>query len=166
MCEHVLAQLGPGDGKAQTPCAKYDVDQLADHLCSSLVHLGGCVGVQAVPDADATLEVRVADLGQQVLEGWRRHGLEGEVTLGPGPFPADTACGILSMELFVHAWDFARATDSSLPANDGLSIYVLGLAHGLIQPSFRDGDNFAAEVAVDVGADPMDRLVAYTGRRP
>ena len=166
MCEHVLAQLGPGDGKAQTPCAKYDVDQLADHLCSSLVHLGECVGVQAAPDADATLEVRVADLGQQVLEGWRRHGLEGEVTLGPGPFPAEQACGILSMELFVHAWDFARATDSSLPANDGLSTYVLGLAHGLIRPSFRDGDNFAAEVAVDDGADSMDRLIAYTGRRP
>jgi uncharacterized protein (TIGR03086 family) len=166
MCEYVLAQLGPGDGKAQTPCAKYDVDQLADHLCGSLVHLGGCVGVQTAPDEDAALEVRVADLGQQVLEGWRRHGLEGEVRLGPGPFPAEQACGILSMELFVHAWDFARATDSSLPANDGLSTYVLGLAHGLIRPSFRDGDNFAAEVAVDDGADPMDRLVAYTGRRP
>jgi uncharacterized protein (TIGR03086 family) len=166
MCEHVLAQLGPGDGKAQTPCSKYDVDQLADHLCSSLVHLGACVGVQAAPDADATLEVRVADLGQQVLEGWRRHGLEGEVTLGPGPFSAEQACGILSMELFVHAWDFARATDRSLPANDGLSTYVLGLAHGLIRPSFRDGDNFAAEVAVDDGAGSMDRLIAYTGRRP
>ena len=43
-----------------------------------MVAPSGCVGVQASPDMDATLEVRVADLGQQVLEGWRRHGLEGE----------------------------------------------------------------------------------------
>ena len=100
LCEYVLAQIGPGEGKAQTPCSEYDVDQLAEHLCGSLVSLGGCVGVQAAPDMDATLEVRVADLGQQVLEGWRRHGLEGEVTLGPGPFPAATACGILSMEFW------------------------------------------------------------------
>jgi len=70
------------------------------------------------------------------------------------------------MELLVHAWDFARATDTTLPANDGLSTFVLGLAHGLIRPSFRDGDNFAAEVAVETSADPMDRLIAYTGRQP
>jgi uncharacterized protein (TIGR03086 family) len=164
MCQYVLAQMGPGDGKAQTPCVKYDVDQLAEHLCRSLVGLGGCIDVTVAPDADATLEVRVADLGQQVLEGWRRRGLEGEVTLGPGPFPAETACGILSMEFLVHAWDFAQATGRTVPANDGLSTYVLGLAHGLIQPSFRDGDNFGAELSAGAGAAPMEQLIAYTGR--
>jgi uncharacterized protein (TIGR03086 family) len=163
-CQYVLAQIGSSDGKAQTPCAKFDVEQLAEHLCASLVHLGACVGVQTAPDLDATLEVRVADLGQTVLEGWRRHGLEGEVTLGPGPIPAEMACGILSMEFLVHAWDFARATGQSVPANDGLSTYVLGLAHGLIQPSFRDGDNFGDELSAGEGAAPMDRLIAYTGR--
>ncbi|HSZ37321.1 MAG TPA: TIGR03086 family metal-binding protein [Acidimicrobiales bacterium] len=167
VCEYVLAQMGPGDGKAQTPCSEYDVDQLAEHLCGSLVSLGGCVGVQAAADMDATLEVRVADLGQKVLEGWRRHGLEGEVTLGPGPFPAETACGILSMEFLVHAWDFARATGHTVPANDGLSTYVLGLAHGLIRPSFRgEGQGFGAELPAGAGSRPMEQLLAFTGRQP
>jgi uncharacterized protein (TIGR03086 family) len=167
VCEYVLAQMAPGDGKVQTPCTQYDVDQLAEHLCDSLVSLGACVGVQTAPDMDATLEVRVADLGQEVLEGWRRHGLEGEVTLGPGPFPAETACGILSMEFLVHAWDFARATGHTVPTNDGLSTYVLGLAHGLIRPSFRgEGQGFGPEVAAPDGARPMERLLAYTGRQP
>ena len=166
VCEYVLAQMGPGDGKAQTPCREYDVDQLAEHLCGSLVSLGACVGVQAAPGMDATLEVRVADLGQKVLEGWRRHGLEGEVTLGPGPFPAETACGILSMEFLVHAWDFAQATGRSVPANDGLSTYVLGQAHGLIRPGFRgEGQGFGAELPAGEGSRPMEQLLAFTGRQ-
>ena len=156
---------GPATGKAQTPCAKYDVDQLSEHLCRSLVNLGACVGVEAAPDMDATLEVRVAELGQTVLEGWRRHGLEGDVTLSAGTFPAETACGILSLEFLVHAWDFAQATGRSVPANDGLSTYALGLAHGLIRPSFRDGDNFGDDLSAGAGPEPMDQLVAYTGRQ-
>jgi len=167
VCEYVLAQMGEGEGKAQTPCSLYDVDQLAEHLCGSLVGLGGCVGVEAAPDMAAPLEVRVADLGQKVLEGWRRHGLEGEVNLGPGPFPAETACGILSMEFLVHAWDFAQATGHTVPANDGLSTYVLGLAHGLIRPSFRgEGQGFAEELPAGDDAGPMEQLLAFTGRQP
>jgi uncharacterized protein (TIGR03086 family) len=166
VCEYVLAQIGPGDGKTQTPCSEYDVDQLAEHLCGSLVALGGRAGVQAVPDRDAPLEVRVADLGQQVLEGWRRRGLEGEVNLGPGPFPAEKACGILSMEFLVHAWDFARATGRIVPPNDGLSTYVLGLAHGLIRPSFRGaGQGFGEELPAGDAASPMEKLLAFTGRK-
>ena len=137
MCSFVLRRMGPGDGKAQTPCAKYDVDQLTGHLAGSLVGLGGCVGVDVTPDEDAEREVRIADLAQPVLEGWRRHGIDGMVTLGQrASSPPRWPRAILSMELLVHAWDFARATGQELPANDGLSTYVLGLAKdGLIQPA-------------------------------
>lgn len=167
MCTFVLRHMGVGDGKAQTPCAKYDVDQLTEHLAGSLVGLGGCVGVDVTPDENAVREVRIADLAQPVLEGWRRRGIDGMVTLGHGELPAEVASRILSMELLVHAWDFARATGQELPVNEGLSAYVLGLAKdGLIQPALRDGDNFADEVALGADADPMAQLVAYTGRRP
>ncbi len=167
MCTFVLRAMGPGDGKAQTPCARYDVDQLTDHLAGSLVGLGGCAGVEVTPDESATREVRIADLAQPVLEAWRRRGIEGTVTLGRGEIPAEVASRILSMEFLVHAWDFARATGQVLPTNDGLSAYVLGLAKdGLIQPALRDGDNFADEVVLGADADPMEQLVAYTGRRP
>jgi uncharacterized protein (TIGR03086 family) len=166
-CSFVLRRMGPGDGKAQTPCAEYDVDQLTEHLVGSLVGLGGCVGVSVTPDEDAEREVRIADLAQPVLEGWRRHGIDGMVTLGHGEIPAEVASRILSMELLIHAWDFARATGQELPPNDGLSTYVLGLAKdGLIQPALRDGNTFGEELVLAPGADPMDQLVAYTGRQP
>jgi uncharacterized protein (TIGR03086 family) len=169
VCQHVLAQISPDQGTAQTPCAQFDVDQLAEHLCTSLSRLGRGADVTAEPDPEAPLEVRVADLAQPVLEGWRRRGLEGEVQLGPGPFPAEQACGILSLELLVHAWDFAAATGCAVAPDtnlDGLSEYVLGLAQAIIQDSLRDGNAFAAVVEVDADADALERLVAYTGRRP
>jgi hypothetical protein len=54
-----------------------------------------------------------------------------------------------------------------LPANDRLSTYVLGLARdGLFQPSWRNGDMVADEITLAAGADPLEQLVAYTGRRP
>lgn len=167
VCSQVLRAMGPGDGKAQTPCVKYDVDQLTEHLAGSLVGLGGCVGVTVTPDSKAEREARIADLAQPVLEGWRRHGIDGMVTLGHGDIPAEVASRILSMELLVHAWDYAQATGQDLPRVDGLSTYVLGLAQdGLIQPALRDGDNFGDEIVLGADADPMDRLVAYTGRQP
>ncbi len=166
VCQLVLRQMGPGDGKAQTPCARFDVDQLAEHLCGSLVALGGCVGVSVATDDGAPLEPRVADLAQPVLEGWRKRGLDGTVRIGSGDLPAESAAGILSMELLVHAWDFARATGSPIPATDGLATYVLGMAHGLIQPALRNGDAFAEEVPAGADLDPMARLAAYTGREP
>jgi uncharacterized protein (TIGR03086 family) len=166
ICEYVLSKIGRDEGTKQTPCAKYDVDQLAEHLSGSLVTLGGSAGVSVSPKRDAPVEVRIADMGQPVLEGWRRRGLEGDVTLTSSPIPATMACGILTLELLVHAWDFAQATGQTLPPSDGLATYVLGLAEGLIQPNFRDGDNFADEVPVGTSADPMERLMAYTGRQP
>jgi hypothetical protein len=30
----------------------------------------------------------------------------------------------------------------------------------------RDGENFADEIVLSSGADPMDQLVAFTGRQP
>ena len=87
--------------------------------------------------------------------------------LGHGELPAEVASRILSMELLVHAWDFARATGQEEPRADALAAYVLGLARdGLIQPALRDGDNFADEVAVGVRPTRWTQLVAYTGRVP
>jgi hypothetical protein len=47
-----------------------------------------------------------------------------------------------------------------------LSDYVLGLAQDVIAPPMRDGDRFAGVVEVGADADALDRLVAFTGRRP
>jgi uncharacterized protein (TIGR03086 family) len=78
--------------------------------------------------------------------------------------PAEMAAGILTMELLVHAWDFSQALGRTLPVDDALADFALGLARGLIAPAMRNGDNFAAEVLVGPDADALSRLAAFTGR--
>jgi uncharacterized protein (TIGR03086 family) len=99
------------------------------------------------------------------LEAWRKRGLDGTVNLGQSEAPAGVVADILLMELLVHAWDFARATDRAITVDETLSSYVLERGRTLIAPQMRDGDNFAAEIEVGPEADNLTRLVAFTGRR-
>jgi uncharacterized protein (TIGR03086 family) len=164
LCQLVLRDLPPNAGALPTPCAKYTMHDLVVHLSGSIVHLGAVAGATITPKEGTSPEVIIADAAQEALEAWRRRGLDGTVTLGPGEMPAGLAAGILTMELLVHAWDFAQALGREVPADDALAEFALELARGLIAPAMRDGDNFADEVLVGPDADAITRLVAYTGR--
>jgi uncharacterized protein (TIGR03086 family) len=118
------------------------------------------------PAAAASVESRIADVAQQVLESWRARGLERSVPHGETEMPAATAAGILSIEFLVHGWDFAMATDQPFPVSDEVAEYVLGLARRVISPSSRAGGSFGDEVLVGPGADALERLISFTGRKP
>jgi uncharacterized protein (TIGR03086 family) len=164
LCQLMLRDLPPGAGALPTPCAKYTVHDLVVHLSGSIVGIGGAAGAAITPQEGTAPEQIIADAAQAALEAWRRRGLEGTVALGPGEMPAEMAAGILTMEFLVHAWDFSQALGRTLPADDALADFALGLARGLIAPAMRDGDNFAAEVLVGPDADALSRLAAFTGR--
>jgi uncharacterized protein (TIGR03086 family) len=162
-CQLVLRGL-PADARGlATVCPKFTVDELIEHLTGSLTHLGAAAGATMDVPADGTAESRVAHVGQQALEAWRRRGLDGTVALR-GETPAQLAANILSLELLVHAWDLAQATSQEVAAGDALSEYVLGLAQELIAPQMRDGDRFAEQVETGPDAGALERLVAFTGR--
>ncbi len=164
VCQLVLRDLSPEDRRAQTPCVKYTVDDLVEHLLGSLRILGGAAGATMPASEDGPVEVQVADAAQAALEAWRRRGLDGTVKFGSGEVPAVMGSDILAVELLVHAWDFAQATNRTVTADDALSAYVLERARGLIKPGMRDGDRFAAELQAGPDADNLARLAAFTGR--
>ncbi|WP_247649570.1 TIGR03086 family metal-binding protein [Mycobacterium ulcerans] len=165
--QHVLRALEPADLARQTPCSQYDVVQLADHLMRSLTIIGSAAGAQLPPrDLDAPLETQVADAGQAVLEAWRRRGVDGTVELNANQVPAAVPVGILCLELLVHAWDFAFATDRRVVVSDTVTEYVLTVAGKVITPAARNSAGFAAPVAVGAFAPVLDRLIAFTGHRP
>jgi len=165
LCQSVLRGIDDAQGAAPTPCAKFSVDELIDHLVGSVTNLGTAAGAPApAADATASREQRVADGAQVTLEAWRRRGIDGSVSIGPRELPAAAVPGILSLEFLVHAWDLARATGQPVEVNEALGEYVLGAARQLIQPAARDGDRFAAEVEVGPDVDVLDRLAAFTGR--
>ena len=78
--------------------------------------------------------------------------------------PAVLAASILSIELLVHAWDFAVATGQEVKVSDEVSRYVLDLAQNVISPQARQGGLFADAVEVGPDVDILDRLIAFSGR--
>ena len=169
VCQRVLRGVDAGEMRNATPCAKFAVDDLTEHLMGSIVSLGALAGAPAgdlSSDMGAPVERRVADAAQRTIEQWRRRGVDGTVPFGRTDMPASAAASIIAMELLVHAWDFARATDQPLEVSDASAAHVLDMSHRIIRPEIRDGDRFGPEVRTGADAGPLDRLVAFTGRTP
>jgi uncharacterized protein (TIGR03086 family) len=163
VCQEVLRDLDDSSRSLPTPCRKYRVDELLDHLLGSIAFIGSLVGAPA-PQSTGSLEERVADAAQVTLERWRARGTEGEVPSGPGTMAASVAVDILSLELLVHAWDFGRATGRTVAASDALARATLDIARQVIRPEMRDGDRFAEPTEEPPGATDLERLMAFTGR--
>ena len=166
VCQLVLRGLTTADAARPSPCAKFTVHEVVVHLLGSLHHLGAMVGARATSTGPGNPETLIADASDAAIESWRKRGTGGMVPFGGGEMPAQLAANILSVELLVHAWDIATATGQPVVVSDAVSDYVLTLARELIAAAARDGDRFAAEVAVGPDAGNLERLVAFTGRTP
>jgi uncharacterized protein (TIGR03086 family) len=165
--QHVLHGIANDEWNKQTPCREFNVAQLTDHLMNSITAIGGRAGAE-FPERDASdsVERQVVLAARPALDAWHERGLDGMVPFGSGEAPAKMMAGILSLEFLVHAWDYAKATGRDVTAPDSLSDYVMGLAQTIITPQGRSSVGFDDPVDVAVDAGAMDRLIAYTGRRP
>lgn len=165
--QHVLHGIAADDLEKQTPCREFDVAGLTDHLMNSITVLGGAAGAQ-FPDRDRTdsVERQVVLAGRPALDAWKRRGLDGTVPFGDGEAPATIMAGILSLEFLVHAWDYAAAVGREVNAPDSLTDYVLGMAYNIITPQGRTRAGFDEPVDIPADAGSLDRLLAFTGRRP
>ena len=163
----VLTGIGAAQQSLPTPCADYDVAALTKHLRGSIVSIGTALGANLpADDADSTVEVRIAAVVQPTLEAFARRGLDGEVDMGFAVMPAAAVANILTLELLVHAWDYATALGRRLEVSAELSEYVLGLAEETISHQVRASGAFAEAQLADESAHALDRLVAFTGRVP
>ncbi len=165
--QRVLHPISADDLSKPTPCTEFDVSGLTAHLLRSIDGLGGMVGAE-IPEPDETdsVERQIVAAARPALDAWHRRGLDGNVPFGRGEMPAKTACGILSVEFLVHAWDYATAVGHELNAPEPLSEYVLGLTREIIRPEIRAGVGFDEPVDVPDDAGALEKLVAFTGRNP
>jgi len=165
--DHVLHGIADDDLDKQTPCREFDVASLTDHLMNSITVIGGVAGAE-FPERDRTdsVERQVVMAGRPALDAWKRRGLDGTVPFGSGEAPAKMMAGILSLEFLVHAWDYAAAVGREVTAPDSLSDYVMGLARNVITPEGRSRAGFDDPIELPDEAGSLERLLAYTGRRP
>jgi uncharacterized protein (TIGR03086 family) len=165
--ERILDGIAEDDESKQTPCREFTVAQLTDHLMNSITVIGAAAGAPpAERDPTDSLQGRVVGAARPALDAWHKRGLDGMVPFRSGEAPAKLMAGILSLEFLVRAWDYAKATEIEVTAPDALSEYVLRLAKEIITPEGRSTAGFDNPVDVLADAGAMDRLVAFTGRRP
>lgn len=164
--QSVLRNLTTEDRTKQTPCSEYDGHALAEHLFGSLTGVGAMAGADVTNPEEGSLENRVAVMAAQAIEAWRSRGVEGTVPgPGGGEMPATVGASILSLEFLLHGWDFAETSGQQLPVSDEVVAYVQSQADSIISAGRARGA-FAAEVEPPTDATPLQRLVAFSGRRP
>ena len=111
-----------------TPCAKWSVRDLVNHLVG-----GGTIFAASFRGESVEMESATPDmLGDDATSAWdgviasfetavsAPGAMDREVVLPFATLPAQVALDIASFDLLVHAWDLARATGQSFdpPDND------------------------------------------------
>jgi uncharacterized protein (TIGR03086 family) len=162
--ERVLRAVGADDLANQTPCEKFTVADVLDHLAGSITAIGTAAGASLEPTGTGAPEVQIADLAQPVLETWARRGTDGTVTIAGSEMPAAYVLGILSVEFLVHAWDFASATGQKVEVPERLAAYVLALSERVVTDEFRRPSMFGPKLDAGPDATALDQLIAFTGR--
>lgn len=162
-----LEQLGH-----RTPCVNFEVRDLFDHF----IGVGSAVAAQLRGSGDpidaSTLSDRERlDAVQPALDALHEAvkvpgAMERAVTVPFGTVPGEVVARFLTVDMLVHGWDLSQATGQPYEPDEHVVELALQTARELIAPEMRDGDTFAAEVPVAEDAPAIDRLVAFTGRRP
>jgi uncharacterized protein (TIGR03086 family) len=162
-----------------TPCPKYDVAALIDHLVEAANRAAALGRGQTPPPGDESPHVELSDApvqlrraAQEAAAAW-----EGDSALSSTftmPWGEEyTGAALVDMylaELATHAWDLARATGQLDRLDRSLALPALDGARAMIKPQYRDmvepGTPFGVKVSLPPSADNWERLAAFMGRDP
>lgn len=170
----LIANTRPDQMDAQTPCAKWKVRDLVNHMVGGGQMFGAALAGETVGDLDAPMPDLLGDdptaawdaAAQAFCAGADSPGaMERMVTLPFATLPGKVVVDIAKFDLLVHAWDLAQATGQPFDPPDDLVGPAMASAQMIIAPEARDGDTFADEVTVPDDASQLDHLVAFTGRQ-
>ncbi|MEA2703899.1 MAG: hypothetical protein QOD63_1844 [Actinomycetota bacterium] len=187
----VVAGVRPDQLDDPTPCPDYDVRTLLGHLVNVLDRvtlMGRGEDPFTVPDivgglADDAWLPAWSDAAQRLVEAWADDAaLVRTVRL---PWAEDSGAVTLASycnEITVHTWDLATATgqrpewDAEVVATawdaiqrmpgKGRAEMFAGFKAGMPEPYRSRSDPWVDAVPVPDDASPIDRLVAWNGRRP
>lgn len=159
---------------AATPCAKWQVRDLLAHLVGGLHFFAGQLEGSSGADGDAPADLLGDDpegAYRQAADHFRAAVRDPDaagrtVSLGFGDLPGDAFMKLALFDLLVHSWDLATATNQDFEPHAEALAVADDFARGAIPPEARDGDVFAGEVEAGPDATPMERLAAFSGRRP
>lgn len=173
----VIGAVGADELGAATPCPRYDVRAVVNHLVGVLEAFTAGLRGEGM-DVAAMAGDHLGDdpagafdaASRANLAAWQAPGaLERTLDLPFGPTPGATAINLNLTDSLVHTWDVATATGQDTTLPEAPAELAFAFVTGMLQPSMRqEGPDAAFGPEVEVAADaPLtDRLVAFLGRRP
>lgn len=171
----LLGRVDDAQLTAATPCEKYQLGDLVDHIGRLAVAFAAAARkdlgplTNQTPSGDGSRltvgwRAEVSDNLAALAEAWRDPAAwEGMTQVGGIDLPAEI-CGTVGLgEVTIHGWDVARATgqpfDADQDALDACMAYVSMMGG-------QDGGPFGPAVDVPEGASPLDRMIGLSGRDP
>lgn len=185
----VVAGIDPSQFDQPTPCTGMDVRELIDHVGMAVGRVTAA-GRQQPLDEWPTEGFRVPDdvvagidaLVSDAIAAWDAARLTDDVTLPWATLRGADALATYVNELLVHTWDLARATGQDPTFDDDAVAVAEAIMHQELPDPARGPmwEEFKAQmpegipfeppfddaVPVPDDASPIERLVAWNGRRP
>lgn len=101
----------------------------------------------------------------ELLDAARTSGAMDQTISAPcGEVTGEVFARFVAFDGLVHGWDIAIATGLTYAPPDGLVEEVERFARRALSAEMRDGDTFARAQEAGPEADPLTRVVAFSGR--
>jgi uncharacterized protein (TIGR03086 family) len=164
----VLANVGPDQLDAPTPCSEWAINDLIEHVIGGNEHVGQRAGIREQPavrpENRAEAHRAAAAAAQEVFAN--RGGMDATFELPFGQVPGRVFIGMRTTDVLTHAWDLAAATRQSTDLDPELAIEQLAAARAGVGPEFRGpGKPFDEEQPCPSGRPAADQLAAFLGRK-
>jgi uncharacterized protein (TIGR03086 family) len=162
----VVAGIRPDQLDAPTPCDRYSVRGVLEHMLSGATAFAAAY--RGTPPAEPDLHDPLGSFGDvlgDLVAAMNAPGALDQTVQAPfGAVPGETFARFVVLDGLVHGWDMAVATQQPYAPPDELVAAADAFARQALDP-LRDGEIFAAAVEPAADATPIERLARYTGRR-
>ncbi|WP_117209929.1 TIGR03086 family metal-binding protein [Allorhizocola rhizosphaerae] len=154
-----------------TPCAEFTVRELINHLFHVIIGFQSLAVKQTFDFSTTPGYVRAGDWRARfehetaiLVKAWAEPSALDGVSPGMG-LPQETVGALAVLDLTIHVWDLARATDREYEAAPEITARLSALAEQM-GPTARQWKILADVVPVPPTASPFERLLGLTGRDP
>lgn len=164
---------------APTPCPKYTLGDLIDHVNGLSVAFTYAARKEPVPDRggggpSGDAERLAADWRTQIPErladlaaAWRDpQAWQGMTKAGGVDLPSEVAGLVALNEVVVHGWDVSRATGQAYAVDDHVAAACIQFVSMSADDRSPDSSLFGPVVPVPERATALERLIGLSGRDP
>jgi uncharacterized protein (TIGR03086 family) len=164
----------PDQWHAATPCAEWDVKQVANHIVGENLWAGELFQGKTIEQVGTRLDGDLA--GDDPAAAYRDSvsvasgavlapgAMQATCHLSFGDFSGADYAAQLFMDTLIHGWDIARATGQATRLDADLVTACIPIAQQITKMA-RGSGVFGEELPVSADADPQTRLLALVGRR-